>query len=87
MKILPEQDTGMSELHSSHLEISIEIKILLPKRSTAAEMAQKIPFLLYFGVRLSRNQISKLWMLSIHVLYNSESWEKVFPHQFTRIWS
>ena len=52
MKILPEQDTRMTELYSFHFEISIDQKILLPKRSIAIEMAQKIPVLLRFCTRL-----------------------------------
>ena len=48
IKILPEQDTRLRKLYSSHLEISIS-KILLPKRSNAIGisigMGQKIPIL------------------------------------------
>ena len=43
-----EKGTKIKELYSSHLEICIFLKILLPKRSTAIEMARKIPFSLNF---------------------------------------
>ena len=54
MAILHEQDSRMSELHSSHQKISIELKILLPERPTATEMAQKIPFLSRFCTLVCR---------------------------------
>ena len=42
MKTLPEQSIGRSELFFSHLEISIDKKILLSKRFAVIEMAKEI---------------------------------------------
>ena len=40
MKIQPNLDAKMSELYSSHPEIVVNYKVLLPKRSIAMEMTK-----------------------------------------------